>query len=100
MPVDHFGRKFSGAEPAASTRWVFLLLLSGPVICWLSLSGRWFRAWIASACMFGSTCEYRSRVPPQVRAIGEASVAGGPEMPLPGDGTVQQSTIDRAMRER
>ena len=43
MPVDHFGRKFSGAEPAASTRWVFLLLLSGPAICWLSLSGRWFR---------------------------------------------------------
>jgi hypothetical protein len=32
-----------GLEPAASTRWVFLLLLSGPAICWLSLSGRWFR---------------------------------------------------------
>jgi hypothetical protein len=32
-----------GLEPAASTRWAFLLLLSGPAICWLSLSGRWFR---------------------------------------------------------
>src|SRR5258705_8683226 len=32
-----------GLEPAASTRWVFLLLVSGPAICWLSLSGRWFR---------------------------------------------------------
>ena len=32
-----------GLEPAASTRWVFLLLLLGPAICWLSLSGRWFR---------------------------------------------------------
>jgi hypothetical protein len=30
-------------KPAALTRWVFLLLLSGPAICWLSLSGRWFR---------------------------------------------------------
>jgi hypothetical protein len=32
-----------GLDPAASPRWVFLLLLSGPAICWLSLSGRWFR---------------------------------------------------------
>ena len=32
-----------GLEPAASPRLVFLLLLWGPAICWLSLSGRWFR---------------------------------------------------------
>src|SRR5260370_34419763 len=32
-----------GLEPAASPRLAFLLLLSGPAICWLSLSGRWFR---------------------------------------------------------
>jgi hypothetical protein len=30
-----------GLEPAALTRW--FLLLSGPAICWLSFSGRWFR---------------------------------------------------------
>jgi hypothetical protein len=30
-------------EAAGSTRWVFLLLLSGPAICWLFLSGRWVR---------------------------------------------------------
>ena len=32
-----------GLEPAASTRWVLLLLLLGPAIGGLSLSGRWFR---------------------------------------------------------
>jgi hypothetical protein len=32
-----------GLEPAALTRWAFLLLLSGLAICWLSFCGRWFR---------------------------------------------------------
>ena len=44
MPVDHVGRKFSDAEPAASTRWVLRLLWSGPAICWLFLRTAGFEA--------------------------------------------------------
>jgi hypothetical protein len=90
-PVDHFGRKFSGAEPAASTRWVFLLLLSVPAICWLSLSGRWFR---------GATDSVGRENRAAHRRVGGADLIGSCAMvsPWTGRNIQSESTMMRNMK--